>query len=64
MFVYGEPRTQDRHLIWELLRHLNGVYQGPWLMMGDFDEVLWEFEHFSTQRHPEKQMIDFHEILT
>jgi hypothetical protein len=44
MFVYGEPRTQDRHLIWELLRHLNGVYQGPWLMMGDFDEVLWEFD--------------------
>jgi hypothetical protein len=26
-FVYGEPRTQDRHLMWELMHRLNGTYQ-------------------------------------
>jgi hypothetical protein len=25
-FIYGEPRSQDRHLMWKLLCHLNGVY--------------------------------------
>jgi hypothetical protein len=63
-FVYGEPRTQDRHLMWEFLHRLNAVYQGPWLMMGDLNEVLWEFEHFSTRCRPDKQMMDFCEILT
>jgi hypothetical protein len=54
LFIYGEPRTQDRHLIWELLHHLDGVYQGSWLMMGDFNEVLWDFEHFFARRCPKK----------
>jgi hypothetical protein len=33
-------------------------------MMGDLNEVLWEFEHFSARRRPDKQMMDFCEILT
>jgi hypothetical protein len=25
-FVYGEPRTQDRYLMWKFLHRLNAVY--------------------------------------
>jgi hypothetical protein len=32
--------------------------------MGDFNEVLWDFEHFSTRHRPEKQMTDIREVLT
>jgi hypothetical protein len=62
-FVYGEPRVQDRHLMWELLRRLKRNHQEPRLMLGDFNEVLWKFEHFSARRRPERQMLDFCEVL-
>jgi hypothetical protein len=33
-------------------------------MIGDFNEALWSFELFSSYRRPERQMIDFREILS
>jgi hypothetical protein len=32
--------------------------------MGDFNEVLWDFEHFSMCHCPEKQIADIREVLT
>jgi endonuclease/exonuclease/phosphatase family metal-dependent hydrolase len=63
-FVYGEPRAQDRRNMWDLLRWLKSNSQEPWLMLGDFNEVLWDFEHFSARHRPERQMVDFREILS
>ncbi|KAK1369554.1 hypothetical protein POM88_035646 [Heracleum sosnowskyi] len=37
---YGEPKTTNRHYTWELLKKLRIVYSGPWLVMGDFNEIL------------------------
>jgi hypothetical protein len=33
-------------------------------MLGDFNEVLWDFEHFSVRRRPTRQMLDFREVLS
>jgi hypothetical protein len=55
-FVYGEPRTHERSKMWELLRRLKPVSQAPWMLIGDFNEALWSFEHFSTRRRLDKQM--------
>jgi hypothetical protein len=63
-FVYGEPRTQDRHNMWELLRRIKPCSKAPWMMIGDFNEVMWSFEHFSKSRRPERQMLDFREVLS
>jgi hypothetical protein len=63
-FIYGEPRTQDRHQMWELMKRLKPCQYAPWVMIGDFNEVLWSYEHFSNPRRPLKQMMDFHEILS
>jgi hypothetical protein len=63
-FVYGEPRTQDRHVMWELLKRIKPVSCAPWLLIGDFNEVMWPFEHFSVRRRLEKQMMNFRDILT
>jgi hypothetical protein len=58
-FVYREPWAQDRHVTWELLERIKPVSSAPWLLIGDFNEVMWPFEHFSTRRRLEKQMMDF-----
>jgi hypothetical protein len=63
-FVYGEPRTENLHRMWEALRRLRGVSGMPWLVMGDFNETLWGFEHFSNCARPERQMALFRDALS
>jgi hypothetical protein len=63
-FVYGEPRAQNRQVMWELLKRIKPVSSVPWLLIGDFNEVMWSFEHFSARRRPEKQMMEFRDILS
>jgi hypothetical protein len=40
------------------------MFDKPWMMMGNFNEAMWQEEHFSNTRRPEKQMLDFHEVLS
>ena len=63
-FVYGEPRTENRRDMWELLRSLSGAWAGPWMVLGDFNEAMWQYEHFSETPRPERQMMDFREIMS
>jgi hypothetical protein len=62
-FVYGEPRTHDMHLMWEVLRRLKPISTAPWLLIGDFNEAVWSFEQISARRQPEHQMAEFREVL-
>jgi hypothetical protein len=32
--------------------------------MGDFNETMWQYEHFSETPRPERQMMDFREVLS
>lgn len=36
-FVYGEPRTEERHIMWDLMRRLRVAPTAPWLLIGDFN---------------------------
>ena len=63
-FVYGEPRVENRRNMWELLRSLCGAWSGPWMVVGDFNEAMWQYEHFSETPRAERQMMDFREILS
>jgi endonuclease/exonuclease/phosphatase family metal-dependent hydrolase len=36
----------------------------PWMMMGDFNEAMWQEEHYSNTRRSEKQLLDFREVLS
>ncbi|CAO2034704.1 unnamed protein product [Urochloa humidicola] len=62
-FVYGEPRVENRKRMWDLLRDLSGVWTGPWAVLGDFNEAMWQYEHFSKTPRAERQMMDFREVL-
>jgi hypothetical protein len=50
--------------MWDLLKRIKPISKAPWLLIGDFNEVMWSFEHFSARRRPEKQMRDFRDILS
>jgi hypothetical protein len=63
-FIYGEPKACDRHLMWTKLRRIKPRSDRPWLMMGDFNEAMWQEEHFSLTRRSERLMLDFREILS
>ena len=39
-FVYGEPKSHERHHMWELLRRIRNNSSEPWLMIGDFNETM------------------------
>ena len=63
-FVYGEPRTHLRHHMWTLLKRIKPMLDAPWLMARDFNEALYQNEHFSETKRGERQMMDFREILS
>ena len=41
---YGHPDQAQRKHYWTLLRRLAGMYDLPWLCMGDFNAVLSDDE--------------------
>jgi len=63
-FVYGEPRVENRKHMWDLLRRLRAVGPEPWMLIGDFNEAMWQYEHFTETPRPERQMMDFREALS
>lgn len=39
--IYGEPRSDKKDLTWKAMRTLNAHAKKPWLVSGDFNEVLF-----------------------
>jgi hypothetical protein len=62
-FVYGEPRTENRHRMWSALCALKASSMLPWFVDSDFNEALWQHEHLSICPRPKNQMIAFHDTL-
>ena len=46
-FVYGEAKASQRYVMWELLGRIKPLGSGPWFLVGDFNEAMWQNEHFS-----------------
>ncbi|XWS23326.1 hypothetical protein CRYUN_Cryun28dG0003100 [Craigia yunnanensis] len=42
--IYGEPEAQNRKESWALMRRLAINNQLSWLILGDFNEILWNLE--------------------
>jgi hypothetical protein len=61
--VYGELRTENRHEMWNLMRKLKMQSDLPWCVLGDFNEAMWSFEHFSASKRSESQMLAFRDVL-
>lgn len=62
-FVYGEPRRELRHVFWDRLRFLKSEWAGPWVCIGDFNEVPCNDEHCGVSDRGEAQMQLFRDCL-
>ncbi|XP_074318903.1 uncharacterized protein LOC141655738 [Silene latifolia] len=60
---YGWSAVQDRHLSWQQLRLLAAADSGPWLCMGDFNEILFATEMKGGGERPQWQMNNFREAV-
>ncbi|KAF7113154.1 hypothetical protein RHSIM_RhsimUnG0155100 [Rhododendron simsii] len=38
-FVYGSPSYQDKEVVWDFIRIIVDGVRGPWVCLGDFNEV-------------------------
>jgi hypothetical protein len=63
-FVYGEPKASDRHQFWTTIRSVKNNSSEPWLMLGDFNEAMWQEEHFSRTKRSESLKTEFRETLS
>ncbi|WVZ57425.1 hypothetical protein U9M48_007811 [Paspalum notatum var. saurae] len=61
--VYGEPKMEEKGKTWRLLRLLNKQYSKPWLCLGDFNEILFEYEKVGGQPKPMGCMQRFQKAL-
>lgn len=61
--MYGEPRVENRQIMWAKLQQLRNTNDLPWLVVGDFNEAMWDFEHLSVTPRAEPQMIVFRDTL-
>uniref|UniRef100_A0A803QGA2 Reverse transcriptase domain-containing protein n=1 Tax=Cannabis sativa TaxID=3483 RepID=A0A803QGA2_CANSA len=60
---YGEPNVSKRRLTWDMLEHLRIVYEGPWLVIGDFNEILSQDDKNKSGYRNESQIEDFRSTL-
>jgi hypothetical protein len=58
-FMYGEPRRDQRHVFWDLLRSMRASWSGAWICYGDFNEVLSQDEHVGPRDRTEGQIAAF-----
>lgn len=60
---YGHPDWTKRHESWALLRHPKDYNPDPWLVIGDFNEIVLQEEKVGAVLRREVQMESFREAL-
>ncbi|KAL4385582.1 hypothetical protein GQ457_15G020990 [Hibiscus cannabinus] len=60
---YGRPIDSEREASWDLIRQLGSDLSLPWLIMGDFNELLSSSEKCDGKLHPKRNMEDFRNAL-
>ena len=61
--VYGEPTVENRHMMWDKLQNLKAKSDLPWIVVGEYNEAPWGFEHFSATPRSEPQISLFRDCL-
>lgn len=61
--IYGEPKTEKKYLTWKLLKILKNQMDMPWLVAGDFNEILYGHEKQGGKIRAQGLMDNFKETL-
>ncbi|KAL0323573.1 UNVERIFIED_CONTAM: hypothetical protein Sangu_1976600 [Sesamum angustifolium] len=63
MGFYGHSETAERKASWALLEKLSRLSIRPWLVAGDFNEILHQKEKSGIDSQPQCQLNDFRRFL-
>jgi hypothetical protein len=61
--VYGEPRWEHKQKTWEMLCSLHTSVARPWVVAGDFNEILYNEEKEGGRPRTQRQLQAFHDAL-
>ena len=62
-FIYGDAQVNERYKTWDTLRGIFGENDIPWLVLGDFNEVIQAHEHDGVGNRSQAQMDAFRDAL-
>ncbi|KAA3455720.1 reverse transcriptase [Gossypium australe] len=60
---YGSPYLKDKNVAWNLLKRLGQECSYPWLVAGDFNEILYYFEKSGGVPRHQRRMEAFRDVL-
>jgi len=62
--IYGEPEWNQKGRTFDAIRSIKGDMSVPWLLMGDFNEILYNSEKEGGRPRTQRQMQAFHDVLS
>ena len=64
MFVYGDPVLERREQVWERLTRFSSTRNGPWFMIGDFNEINDHSEKEGGRKRSDSSFLPFKQMLS
>ena len=61
--MYGDAQVREIYKTWDALKSIAGNSGVPWLALGDFNEVIHQYEHDGVNRRSQSQMDGFRDTL-
>lgn len=61
--IYGFPEDNNKWKTWRMIEYLANLSSLPWLLLGDFNEILYDFEKHWGNLRREYRMIEFRDCL-
>ena len=61
--IYASPRIAERKILWENLTQVAQLHNMPWLLLGDFNEILSSENKFGGRSINLNRALDFKECL-
>jgi hypothetical protein len=61
---YGEPSGERKHLSWDYMRSLHAKSGLPWLIAGDFNEIMFSHEKEGGNVRPQRCMQAFRDAVS
>lgn len=62
-FVYGDPVVEYHGNVWKRMLRLNGDRDGPWLLLGDFNEIISNEEKKGGRIRADSSFLQFRNML-
>lgn len=61
--IYGDPVWDQKERTWEALRSLQGRMDEPWLVLGDFNDILFHHEKEGGRPRTQRQLQAFSDAI-